>query len=230
MLFSFLIPCFSTINDCLQDYARISDANNSILVSSSEVFELGFFIPDKTINKNRHLGIWYYNSNPKIVVWVANRENPLKEPNSYLAVNNGVAELLGADTSVYWRTDSSVAAKNNPTKLCLVDDGNLILLSDQGKSVLWQSFDHPTDTVLPGMMMFNGRLSMKSWKNHGDPALGTSTLVLQSGKDAKLSIMKEGYPKYWDSGVDHSSKIPSVLSKFLLDGNSNGGCMDTSSR
>uniref|UniRef100_A0ACD5ZXM7 Uncharacterized protein n=1 Tax=Avena sativa TaxID=4498 RepID=A0ACD5ZXM7_AVESA len=59
----------------------------------------------------------------------------------------------------------------------LDNSGNFILRSLADSSILWQSFDHPTDTLLPGM---NLRLSHKmhplqqlvSWKSQHDPSPG----------------------------------------------------------
>ncbi|KAI3737031.1 hypothetical protein L2E82_27025 [Cichorium intybus] len=45
------------------------------IISSGEMFELGFFSPGKS--KNRYLGSWYNKVSPRTVVWVANRDTSL---------------------------------------------------------------------------------------------------------------------------------------------------------
>jgi hypothetical protein len=38
----------------------------------------------------------------------------------------------------------------------LLDTGNLILVQRESKRVLWQSFDHATDPLLPNMKLWVG--------------------------------------------------------------------------
>ncbi|KNA09670.1 hypothetical protein SOVF_151380 [Spinacia oleracea] len=212
LLFSFSIPHCSA-SDCLAGGSKISDGSSqSTLISPGKVFELGFFTPDESFNNNRYLGIWYYSSNPKIFVWVANRDKPLLASKSYLIVKDGKAEVFDIHGSSYWTIGSAVSV--NSTKLCLTDHGNLILSRDQGVRPIWQSFDHPTDTILPGMML-KGSLNLTSWQNRSDPAIGNSLLLLQPGNNPKMVINEKGYPQYWDSGADPSAKIPPVLSELL---------------
>ncbi|KAL3740461.1 hypothetical protein ACJRO7_021706 [Eucalyptus globulus] len=51
---------------------------NQTLVSSVQIFELGFFTPNGSANQ--YVGIWYKNLAPPKIVWVANRELPLVYP------------------------------------------------------------------------------------------------------------------------------------------------------
>lgn len=213
LLFSFSIPpCIAS--DCLTDGSKIIDDSSSTIISPGEVFELGFFTPDGSLNQNRYLGIWYYHSNPKIIVWVANREKPLLKSNDgYLVLNDGNAVLLDTSDSSYWKTDS--VASVNSTKLCLSDQGNLILSRVQEGQVLWQSFDHPTDTFLPGMIL-NGSLSLTSWQDRSNPK-PAKELLLQQGKNYRVVIkfMISG-TSYWENGVEPSAQIPSMLSELLV--------------
>lgn len=214
LLFSFPIPrCVAS--DCLTDDSKISDDSSSTIISPGEVFELGFFTPDGSLNQNRYLGIWYYHSNPKIIVWVANREKPLLKSNDgYLVLNDGNAVLLDTSDLTYWKTDSVIASVNS-TKLCLSDQGNLILSRVQEGQVLWQSFDHPTDTFLPGMIL-NGSLSLTSWQDRSNPK-PAKELLLQQGKNYRVVIkfMISG-TSYWENGVEPSAQIPSMLSELLV--------------
>ena len=45
-----------------------------------------------------------------------------------------------------------------------LNTGNFIL-TDSGLEVLWQSFDHPTYTLLPRMTLGRNDWSLKSWKS-----------------------------------------------------------------
>lgn len=67
-----------------------------------------------------------------------------------------------------------------------LDNGNLVLRDEKNRSAdsyVWQSFDYPSDTFLPGMKLgtnFRTGLTRKltSWRNYDDPSLGDVTYVL----------------------------------------------------
>ncbi|KAJ6842450.1 receptor-like serine/threonine-protein kinase SD1-8 [Iris pallida] len=66
----------------------------------------------------------------------------------------------------------------------LLDDGNLVLKQDDinTQRYAWQSFDHPTDTLLPGMKLGLDRITglsrnITSWKTETDPSEGEYYLV-----------------------------------------------------
>lgn len=82
--------------------------------------------------------------------------------NGNLVVKNGHGDLM-------WRTNFSVDTNNNCTA-SLLDSGNLMIVNSYKKK-LWQSFQHPTDTFLPGMRIYmNGIL--RSWTSESDPSPG----------------------------------------------------------
>ena len=53
-----------------------SISRDETLVSSGQRFELGFF--NTSNSQNQYLGIWHKDA-PDTVVWVANRDNPIKD-------------------------------------------------------------------------------------------------------------------------------------------------------
>jgi hypothetical protein len=53
--------------------------------------------------------------------------------------------LTDYDGTVVWQTNTSSKGADYAE---LMDSGNLVM-KDQGGNILWQSFDHPTDTLLP---------------------------------------------------------------------------------
>ena len=69
---------------------------------------------------------------------------------------------------------------------------------------LWESFDHPTDTLLPGMKLgvnhkTGRKWSLTSWLASDDPASGVFTLEWEP-KKSRLIIKRRGVP-YWSSGL-----------------------------
>ncbi|KAF8414032.1 hypothetical protein HHK36_002031 [Tetracentron sinense] len=167
-----------------------SISGGETLVSQGGFFELGFFSPGNS--KNRYLGIWYNRIPVRTVVWVANRENPLTNSSGILKIDDkGNLVLVNRTESVIWSSNSSKAAENPVVQL--LESGNLVLRDEKdgnSESYVWQSFDYPSDTMLPGMKLgwdlkkgLNRRLS--SWKSADDPSPGGLT----------YGIENEGYPE-----------------------------------
>ncbi|KAK9209410.1 hypothetical protein WN944_001776 [Citrus x changshan-huyou] len=151
------------------------------LVSSSERFELGFSSPRKS--RYRYLGIWYKQI-PDTVVWVANRNSPIIEPNAALTIsNNGNLVILNRKNGAIWSSNTSRKAENPVAQL--LDTGNLIVRDNFSRSAsegsyLWQSFDYPSDTLLAGMQLGwdlkNGvERYLTSWRSANDPSPGNIT-------------------------------------------------------
>ncbi|EOY26775.1 Serine/threonine-protein kinase PBS1, putative [Theobroma cacao] len=172
------------------------------LVSNSGMFKLGF----KSVHHNNsYLGIWYYGDDDNLL-WVANRDTPISGTSGILEIDdhgNLIIVNEPADPFVLY----SVEEPSN-TNATLEDSGNFVLheLSSDGsiKQVLWQSFDHPTDTLLPGMKLgINSKTglnwSLTSWRSDMSPASGSFTLGLDPRDTSQLVIWWRG-ETYWKSG------------------------------
>uniref|UniRef100_A0A5B6YV09 Receptor-like serine/threonine-protein kinase n=1 Tax=Davidia involucrata TaxID=16924 RepID=A0A5B6YV09_DAVIN len=119
---------------------------DDILISPNGVFSAGFY----RIGENAYgFAVWF--SEPLIdgnhtIVWMANRDQPVNGRLSKLsALNNGDLVLTDAGQFTVWATGTN---SNSTVQLQLHDTGNLVLLTSEG-GILWQSFDSPTDTLLP---------------------------------------------------------------------------------
>ncbi|CAN1812679.1 Receptor-like serine/threonine-protein kinase SD1-8 [Linum perenne] len=160
--------------------------SNQTLVSAAGVYELGFFSPGNS--KNSYLGIWYHNVSPPTVVWVLNRNTPIADSSSSeLSFTNGTLFLFrapGFPIWASWTPDDTVPSY--PLEAILQDDGNFVIINSNFSSSsspwqLWQSFLHPTDTLLPGQKL--GRrneefMTLISWNSDSDPAQGPYSLHL----------------------------------------------------
>ena len=155
--------------------ATQSLSNDQTLVSAGQVFELGFFNPG---NSQWYLGIWYKKILGKTVVWVANRDTPLSNSSGTFKIgDHGNIVVLDQAGNISWSSNETHAA--NPVVL-LLDSGNLVVKEmneNNPEKYLWQSFDYPTDTLLPGMKLgwdldpdFDRYLT--SWKSSVDPSTG----------------------------------------------------------
>ncbi|KAG4968047.1 hypothetical protein JHK87_033698 [Glycine soja] len=161
------------------------------LVSNSGVFELGFFSPGKSTK--RYLGIWYKNITSDRAVWVANRENPINDSSGILTFSTTGNLELRQNDSVVWSTNYKKQAQNPVAEL--LDTGNFVVRNEgdtDPETYSWQSFDYPSDTLLPGMKLgWDLRTGLErkltSWKSPDDPSAG----------DFSWGLMLHNYPEFY---------------------------------
>ncbi|KAL6651961.1 hypothetical protein ACP70R_010886 [Stipagrostis hirtigluma subsp. patula] len=170
-LFHLGTPATSISSDMFDRRRNISDGET--LVSAGGSFTLGFFSPGET--GRRYLGAWFSVSETA-VCWVANRERPLNDTSGVLVLGDtGSLLLLDGSGQVVWSSHSGGAAS---AAARLLESGNLVVLREQNSStVLWQSFDHPSNTLLPGMktgknLWTGAEWYLTSWRSASDPAPG----------------------------------------------------------
>ena len=169
------------------------------LVSAGARFALGFFGPGSS--SRRYVGIWFNRIPVQTVVWVANRETPLLDSSGVLQVTNkSVLRLVNGTGGVIWSTNTSKLVRNPIAQL--LDTGNLVVRDQNDNSpqnFLWQSFDHPCDTQLPGMKLGRDLVTgfdrmLTSWKSSDDPSPGSYT----------YRIDPRGYPQpvLWKDSIE----------------------------
>ncbi|KAK1283253.1 G-type lectin S-receptor-like serine/threonine-protein kinase [Acorus calamus] len=187
-----LFLCFFSLSSKthLAIAAETLSANQSLsgsqtIISKGGNFELGFFSPANT--SNFYIAIWYsYKKVSKqTVVWVANRDRPLSSSfSSELRISeDGNLVLLDGSKNLFWSTNLTSPASNS-TVAEILDTGNLVLRDGSDpNSVLWQSTDHPTDTLLQGGKVGINRVTkvnqiLTSWRNSDDPGSGIYSLEI----------------------------------------------------
>ncbi|GMY04967.1 G-type lectin S-receptor-like serine/threonine-protein kinase At2g19130 [Fagus crenata] len=158
---------------------------NQTLISKNGIFELGFFTPAE-----------------KTVVWVANRDFPISDPSSSaLKIFKDGNLMLKYDGVSYIKLKTSGARMPNSTIGVLLDNGNFILRSKlHNNIVLWQSFDAPTNTWLPGAKIGYNRLTneskiLTSWTGLENPVTKrfTAELVVEKMGKSHLVIYDRMY-------------------------------------
>ncbi|KAG8365052.1 hypothetical protein BUALT_Bualt18G0062900 [Buddleja alternifolia] len=172
--------------------------NGQTLISQNQIFEMGFFSPGTSIKG--FLGIWY-KSTPGVVVWVANRNNPMPDSQGVLLsiARNGTL-VISRDGGIIWSLNSSGSA-SHPI-LQLLDTGNLVVMDNANKSsYIWQSFDYPTDTRLPGMKMVDDPATgeekyLTSWRSPDDPSPGDFVYKIENQGLAEMVILRVGIKRY----------------------------------
>ncbi|XP_028100399.1 receptor-like serine/threonine-protein kinase SD1-8 [Camellia sinensis] len=223
LLFVSSKPCFSIGGDTLP--AAQSLTGTQTLVSQGSIFELGFF---RRGNSNIYLGIWFKNFAEQIIVWVANRDKPLSDPSSVrlgLSEDGNLVLLDSLSKTPIWTTNLVSPPTSNSTEAVLLDDGNFILRnSSEPSTIYWQSFDHPTDTWMPGAKLGINKLTGKtqlltSWKNSEDPAPGRFSLQVDPNGSNQFFIMWNMSRIYWTSGVwngQRFSLVPEMRSNGIF--------------
>ncbi|KAL2331508.1 hypothetical protein Fmac_019089 [Flemingia macrophylla] len=212
----------TTVRDIIKTVQPLNDGQ--IIVSAGETFALGFFSPGNS--KNRYVGIWYHKIPIQTLVWIANRDNPLADSSGVLMLNeSGVLALLNHNKSVIWSSNSSRSAKYPVAKL--LDTGNFIVQdgnnNNDSRDSLWQSFDHPVDTVLPGQKLGRSIITglnwyLSSWNNSDDPSQGIYNIQVDTGGYPQF-VLREGTVKIYRFGPwngIHSGGSPLVQQNSAL--------------
>ncbi|OWM77613.1 G-type lectin S-receptor-like serine/threonine-protein kinase At1g11410 isoform X2 [Punica granatum] len=198
--------------------------DGDVLLSENEVFALGFFSPGNSTR--RFIGTWYNKVSEQTVFWVANRDRSINDTSGVLSINSHGDLLLHCcnnGSSAIWATNISTTISDNATIAQLQDTGNFFLLQKLGNRVLWQSFDHLTDTLLPFMKLGLDRRTgmdrvLTSWRSKDDPGLGNFTFRIDLMGYPQLFLYKNGAP-HWRGGPWTGlrwSGVPMVTNKYIF--------------
>jgi hypothetical protein len=199
--------------DSIGDTIRPGQSLNTLeyMESATGSFRLGFF---STENSTKHyVKISFYNISVRSIVWIANREHPFPNSSAVLTFNSDGNLVISDSGFLHLVTNTTSGGKDTYARL--LDTGNPIL-TNTASEVLWQSFDYPTDNILPGMKLKDSKTgwSLRSWKSGGDypdPAPGPFSLQYLGSR--KELILMEGSKPYW------TSSLSGVLADmFVIDG------------
>ncbi|KAH6758801.1 lectin protein kinase family protein [Perilla frutescens var. frutescens] len=184
------------------------------LCSANKIFRLQFF--SIGASNSYYLGI-FYNRPPKtrnffidytLPVWVANTDTPAAGLTVMLLIDSADGLLkLSYDQWDITVSDCSPTDKN--TTATILDNGNLVLrMHNPDGSInrtMWQSFDYPTDTLLPGMKLginfkTGHNWSLTPWTSKAVPASGSFALRGDPNGSSQLMLWWQG-GVYWTSGL-----------------------------
>ncbi|KAJ7561349.1 hypothetical protein O6H91_03G025000 [Diphasiastrum complanatum] len=193
--------------------------SNSTWNSPNGSFALGFFqvssgsAAENLSSSSYYVGIWHANllQIQPARVWVANRDSPASS-NSTLELRSDGDLVLSDSGSVIWDSGTS---NLGVTEAEVQETGNFVLRSNS--STVWETFVHPTDTILPGQTMVYGS-NLVAWKAKSDPAQGNYTLSMQPWKNGTLRLLfVNNTLEYWSQSGNTSFQISSL--RLTSDGN-----------
>ncbi|TVT99716.1 hypothetical protein EJB05_54916, partial [Eragrostis curvula] len=133
------------------------------------------------------------------VVWSANRGSPVGEGATAQFTAAGDLVLKATNGAVVW---SAGTAGRSVAGISINSDGNLVLVDGNNRPV-WQSFDHPTDTLLVGQTLKqNARLVANS-----SAANWTESRIYLTVADDSLSAYVAAKPsqRYYHVGFAKTS-------------------------
>jgi len=184
------IPTFNTLETIVPGQSL---KHNETLISTDETFEAGFFnFGDSNI---QYFGIWYKDISPKTPVWIANRDVPLGNLSGVLNLTDkGTLVIVDSKGAMIWSSNTSKAVTKPIVKL--LENGNLVVKDETNQdNILWQSFDLPSDTLIPGMrirrdLLTGNYTSLVSWRDTQDPATGLYSYHIDTNGYPQVVITK----------------------------------------
>ncbi|KAL8503725.1 hypothetical protein ACS0TY_022444 [Phlomoides rotata] len=185
------------------------DNDGLLLISNNSIFGFGF---ETTPDVTRFLLVVIHKSS-STVVWAANRGSPIQNSDNFQFDASGNAYLQSGGSTIW----SSNTANKGVSSMQLLDSGNLVMVGDN-ENIIWESFSHPTDTLLSNQEFSEG---MRLSSDPGSNNLSYS-LEIKSG-DMILSAGFRPPQPYWSMGRDSRitiNKGGGQVSSAVLSGNS----------
>nr|BAF57003.1 S receptor kinase [Brassica rapa] len=223
-------PALSMYFNTLSSTESLTISNNRTLVSPGDVFELGFFRTNSS--SPWYLGIWYKQLSERTYVWVANRDSPLSNAMGILKISGNNLVILDHSNKSVWSTNLTRGNERSPVVAELLANGNFVMRdsnNNDASGFLWQSFDYPTDTLLPEMELgydLKTRLNrfLTSWKNSDDPSSGEISYKLDTQRGLpEFYLLKDGLRAQrsgpWNgvkfSGIPEDQKLNYMVYNFI---------------
>ena len=180
-----------------------------------------------------YLGIWYHNIPDypeRTVVWVANRDSPISNHLSVKLTITNSSEMVLFDSegrSVWMTANTTTTGGADGAVAVLLDSGNFVLRLLNG-TVVWQSIDHLTDTILPNtrvLLSYKAQVvgRLVAWKGPDDPSSGDFSISIDPSSNLQIFIWNGSLPykrprvinEVSVYGGTYQSNTTSVFSQYL---------------
>lgn len=148
------------------------------------------------------VGIWFDKIPQKTLVWSANRDDPARIGSTVNFTVKGQILLQHAN-----KTLVIIYNGTNATSAMMQDNGNFLLLNSLSK-IIWQSFDSPTDTILPGQILNMGHMLFSNANGTEDYSTGQYKLEVQkSDGNIVISAFPYSDPGYWYTSTTSNTSV-----------------------
>ncbi|ESW17612.1 hypothetical protein PHAVU_007G254000 [Phaseolus vulgaris] len=189
--------------------SKLSVADNDYWVSSNGDFAIGFFNISDQPNQFS-VGIRFSsNSIPysrQAMVWVAGGDVTVGNESYFELTQEGELVLFDSlHKASVWTTKTG---SRSVASASLLDNGNLVLM-DKEQHMLWQSFETPSDALLPGQSLFPNKMLRAAPASKNSKS---SYYSLHMNASGHLELHWESEVIYWTSENPSSA---SNLSAFL---------------
>lgn len=216
---------FLEVSSSSSTYSSVSTSEkrtvsiNETIVSPGNVYELGLLPTDL----NWYLGIWHKGDIFKQFIWVANRDKPFSISTGTLKFSENNLVLSDKDNSYVWSANMNRGGVRSPMVAELLDNGNFVVKDSNNDEVLWQTFDYPTDTLLPEMKLGRDKKTginkvLTSWHPDDPSRIGYSLQVKNQAGLFELFVRKRKHETWeyiyrsdpWD-GRRFGDMLPELL-------------------
>ncbi|KAH1120993.1 hypothetical protein J1N35_004153 [Gossypium stocksii] len=163
-------------------------------VESCEPLSLSF---RRLSESERILNLWGFRRLRRRGV-VSQKEASVSDASGVLSINDkGILSIMNGTKGIVWSSNTSRNSAEEPIAQ-LLDSGNFVVKDpndSDSENFLWQSFDYPCDTFLPGMKIginfvtgFDRHIS--SWKSMEDPVPGLYSMRIDPRGLPQLVVKK----------------------------------------
>ncbi|XP_038902604.1 G-type lectin S-receptor-like serine/threonine-protein kinase LECRK3 [Benincasa hispida] len=190
-------------NVTLGSSLKATEQNNSYWVSQYGDFAFGFLPLN---GKDFLLAIWFNKIHDKTVVWSANRDKLVPKGSTVQFTSGDQLVLNDPGGNQIWTPTSYRNTNRSVSYAAMLDSGNFVLVASDSE-ILWQSFDAPTDTILPSQTL-NMRGVLVARYSETSFSSGRFQLLMQT--DGNLVLSSAAFPfdtiniAYWASNTTGS--------------------------
>ncbi|XP_058073449.1 G-type lectin S-receptor-like serine/threonine-protein kinase LECRK2 [Magnolia sinica] len=198
LLFLALLP-LSTVAQTSGSSINLGDSlstDGTSLVSPSGDFAFGFYrLQDEDLFL---LAIWFDKIPEKTIVWSAKVDTPVPRGSKVELRTDGQLVLTNQQNQEIWRANG---INGTAARAAMLNNGNFVLTRTDS-TVVWQSFNNPTDTILPEQVLDkSGRLA--SHETETNYSSGRFELRMQDDGNLVLYTVERltrlAYSAYWNS-------------------------------
>ena len=183
LLLSYSTTAQTSSNQSLGSFLTARE-KESYWASPSGDFAFGF----QQIGKGGYLlAIWFNKLPEKTIVWSANGDNLVPGGSKVELTKDGKFVLNDSTGNEIWKADLTGPGVDYAAVL---DTGNFVLAS-QNSSLLWQSFNYPTDTMLPSQTL---SLGSKLVARYSEMNYSNGRFQFQLRMNGSLVLQTRAYP------------------------------------